>query len=136
MDKKKFEEIDNYLNADDKNLARKELITISQTYQHDPDYLYLRARLLKFDQNIYMAIDALIISLQIHQSEKSFNLLSELFSIIGNQEFSDKLKNKDLQSDVLKKLVELMPGIIWKKKIKNLFVDYGLQNRLYIKDII
>jgi len=70
MDKKKFEEIDNYLNADDKNLARKELITISQTYQHDPDYLYLRARLLKFDQNIYMSIDALIISLQIHQSEK------------------------------------------------------------------
>ena len=118
MDKKKFEEIDNYLNAADKNLARKELITISQTYQHDPDYLYLRARLLKFDQNIYMAIDALIISLQINQNEKSFNLLSELFSIIGNQEFSDKLKNKDLQSDFLKKLVELMPGIIWKKKIK------------------
>jgi len=29
MDKKKFEEIDNYLNADDKNLARKELIAIS-----------------------------------------------------------------------------------------------------------
>ena len=27
-----------------------------------------------------------------------------------------KLKNKDLQSDFLKKLVELMPGIIWKKK--------------------
>ena len=116
MDKKKFEEIDNYLNAADKNLARKELIAISQTYQHDPDYLYLRARLLKSDQNIYMAIDALIISLQIHQTEKSFNLLSELFSIIGNQEFSDKLKNKDLQSDFLKKLVELMPGIIWKKK--------------------
>ena len=116
MDKKKFEEIDNYLNAADKNLARKELITISQTCQHDPDYLYLRAKLLKFDQNIYMSIDALIISLQIHQTEKSFNLLSELFSIIGNQEFSGKLKNKDLQSDFLKKLVELMPGIIWKKK--------------------
>jgi len=39
MDKKKFEKIDNYLNAADKNLARKELIAISQTYQHDPDYL-------------------------------------------------------------------------------------------------
>ena len=116
IDKKKFEEIDNYLNAADKNLARKELTTISQTYQHDPDYLYLRAKLLKFDQNIYMSIDALIISLQIHQTEKSFNLLSELFSIIGNQEFSDKLKNKDLRSDTLKKLIELMPGIIWKKK--------------------
>ena len=63
-----------------------------------------------------MSIDTLIISLQINQTEKSFNLLSELFSIIGNQEFADKLKNKDLQSDVLKKLVELMPGIIWKKK--------------------
>ena len=116
MDKKKFEEIDNYLNAADKNLARKELITISQTCQHDPDYLYLRAKLLKFDQNIYMSIDALMISLQIHQTEKSFNLLSELFSIIRNQEFSDKLKNKDLQSGILKKLIELMPGIIWKKK--------------------
>jgi len=116
MDKKKFEEIDNYLNTVDKSLARKELIAISPTYQHDPDYLYLRAKLLKFDQNIYMSIDALIISLQIHQTEKSFNLLSELFSIIGNQEFSDKLKNKDLQSDFLKKLVELMPEIIWKKK--------------------
>ncbi len=116
MDKKKFEEIDNYLNAADKNSARKELIAIYQTHQHDPDYLYLRAKLLKFDQNIYMAIDALIISLQIHQTEKSFNLLSELFLIIGNKEFADKLKNKDLQSDFLKKLVELMPGIIWKKK--------------------
>jgi len=63
-----------------------------------------------------MAIDALIISLQIHQTEKSFNLLSELFSIIENQEFSNKLKNKDLQSDFLKKLVELMSGIIWEKK--------------------
>jgi len=30
MDKKKFEKIDNYLNAADKNLARKELIAISQ----------------------------------------------------------------------------------------------------------
>ena len=53
MDKKKFEEIDNYLNAADKNLARKELITISQTCQHDPDYLYLRAKLLKFDQKMH-----------------------------------------------------------------------------------
>ena len=116
MDKKKFEEINNYLNAADKNLARKELITISQTCQHDPDYLYLKARLLKSDQNIYMAIDALIISLQIRQSEKSFNLLSEFFSIIGNQEFADKLKNRDMQSDTLTKLIKFTPGIIWKKK--------------------
>ena len=116
MNKKKFEKIDNYLNAADKNLARKELITISQTCQHDPDYLYLRAKLLKFDQNIYMSIDALIISLQIHQTEKSFNLLSELFSIIGNQEFADKLKNRDMQSDTLTKLIKFTPGIIWKKK--------------------
>ena len=115
MDKKKFEEIDNYLNTADKNLARKELITISPTYQHDPDYLYLRAKFLKFDQNIYMAIDALIISLQIRQNEKSFNLLSEFFSIIGNQEFSDKLKNTDMQLDTLTQLIKLTPGIIWKK---------------------
>ena len=87
MDKKKFEEIDNYLNAADQNLARKELIAISQTYQHDPDYLYLRAKLLKFDQNIYMSIDALIISLQIHQTEKSFNLLSELFQLLEIKNF-------------------------------------------------
>ena len=116
MDKKKFEEINNYLNAADKNLARKELIDFSKAHPHDPDYLYLRAKLLKFDQNIYMAIDALIISLQIRQNEKSFNLLSEFFSIIGNQEFSDKLKNRDMQSDTLTKLIKFTPGIIWKKK--------------------
>ena len=67
-------------------------------------------------QIICHSIDALIISLQIHQSEKSFNLLSELFSIIGNQEFADKLKNRDIQSETLTKLIKFTPGIIWKNK--------------------
>ena len=115
MNEKKFKQIEQLLN--DKKLleANKELSSFQLTHLKNSDFLYLKAKHIFLSGNIYLAVDTLFISLQYGLKESTFSLLSDLYKILGNNELSKKLINKNYRNEVLSDIGQIMPGL----KIKN-----------------
>ena len=107
MNKNQFENIENTIENKEIEKAREELASIRKNLDNDPDYLYLMSKFLVLDGRFYIAIDALILSLQNNFREeflisknfsksskeitdKKIELLSKIFEVIENKDLSKK----------------------------------------------
>ena len=130
----KFKNIYKFINSKNFDL-KNELSKCRKEYDLNPEYLYLMALYLKSENRIYLAIDALILSLKIDQDEifllkknyekcsnellrEKTTLLIKLFNEIGNLkllELSNNFKGNKGIVNVLDSLKAIMPGINLKK---------------------
>tara|TARA_A100001011_G_scaffold349555_1_gene388241 strand:+ start:230 stop:631 length:402 start_codon:yes stop_codon:yes gene_type:complete len=128
MNKNQFEIIENIIENKEIEKARKELALIRKNLDNDPDYLYLMSKFLVLDGRFYIAIDALILSLQNNFREeflvrknfvksskeitdKKIELLSKIFETIENKDLSKKCLEFENDEQLLDYLVKLMPSL-------------------------
>ena len=91
--------------------AQFELSKLGTEFLKNPEYLYLRSKIFYLNKLYYIAIDTLLIALEFDQSNKSFDLIAEIYNILGNKELSKKLSDLDLRSDAVNSLKDALSGI-------------------------
>ena len=126
----KLQNLHNSINKKNFNL-QNELAKCRKEYDLNPEYLFLMGLFLKLENRLYLAIDALILSLKIDNDEifllkknyekcsdelikKKIDLLLELFILIKNSDLINlinKLKKNQNLELFLKDIEETMPGI-------------------------
>ena len=75
--------------------AQNELMKLGRNYDNNADYLYLRAKVFYLNKLYYAAIDALLIALEFGQDDKIYNLIAEIYGILGNYELKKNFFNKN-----------------------------------------
>ena len=126
----KLQNLHNSINKKNFNL-QNELAKCRKEYDLNPEYLFLMGLFLKLENRLYLAIDALILSLKIDNDEifllkknyekcsddlikKKIDLLLELFILIKNFDLVNLInkfkKNQNLEF-FLRDIEEIMPGI-------------------------
>tara|TARA_B100002051_G_scaffold227843_1_gene224134 strand:+ start:415 stop:759 length:345 start_codon:yes stop_codon:yes gene_type:complete len=91
--------------------AQNELMKLGRNYDNNADYLYLRAKVFYLNKLYYAAIDALLIALEFGQDDKIYNLVAEIYGILGNYELKKKFFNKNERLETSKFLKDQLTGI-------------------------
>ena len=95
--------------------AQIELSKLGSEFHNNPEYLYLRSKVFYFNKLHYIAIDTLLIALEFNQSDKIYNLLSEIYDLLGNKELSKKFSNSNLRLSAANSLKNELSGIYRKE---------------------
>mgnify|MGYP006215840545 FL=1 len=111
MKESKLDKIEIFINENKISEAQFELSKLGREYDKNPDYLYLRGKVFYLNKLYYAAIDALLIGLEFEENNKIYNLLAEIYAILGNNELKKKILDLDLRSEAIKSLKEQMSGI-------------------------
>ena len=91
--------------------AQLELSKLGSEFNKDPEYLYLRSKIFYLKKLYYIAIDTLLIALEFDQNNKNYNLIAEIYDVLGNKELSKKLLDLDLRLDAVNALKDELTGI-------------------------
>ena len=91
--------------------AQLELSSLGQDYIRDPYYLYLRSKVFYLNKLYYLAIDTLLIALEFEKNDKIYNLLGNIYKILGNEELSKKILNPDLRLEAINSVKDELTGI-------------------------
>tara|TARA_B100001013_G_C24196325_1_gene279488 strand:+ start:14 stop:364 length:351 start_codon:yes stop_codon:yes gene_type:complete len=73
--------------------AQFELSKLGSEFYRNPEYLYLRGKIFYLNKLYYIAIDTLLIALEFEQNNKIYNLIAEIYNVLGNKELCKKLLN-------------------------------------------
>ena len=84
---------------------------MGQDYIRDPYYLYLRSKVFYLNKLYYLAIDTLLIALEFEKNDKIYNLLGNIYKILGNEELSKKILNPDLRLEAINSVKDELTGI-------------------------
>ena len=71
--------------------AQFELSKLGPEFYKNSEYLYLRSKIFYLNKLYYVAIDTLLIALEFEQNNKNYNLIAEIYDVLGNKELSKKL---------------------------------------------
>ena len=96
--------------------AQFELSKLGTEFLKNPEYLYLRSKIFYLNKLYYIAIDTLLIALEFEQSDKNFNLIAEIYNVLGNEGLSKKLLNLDLRLNAVNSLKDELSGIYRKNR--------------------
>ena len=91
--------------------AQLKLSSLGQDYIRDPYYLYLRSKVFYLNKLYYLAIDTLLIALEFEKNDKIYNLLGNIYKILGNEELSKKILNPDLRLEAINSVKDELTGI-------------------------
>ena len=91
--------------------AQLKLSSLGQDYIRDPYYLYLRSKVFYLNKLYYLAIDTLLIALEFEKNDKIYNLLGNIYKILGNEELSKKILNPDLRLEAVNSVKDELTGI-------------------------
>ena len=91
--------------------AQLELSRLGSEFYKNPEYLYLRGKIFYLNKLYYVAIDTLLIALEFEQNNKNYNLISEIYDVLGNKELSKKLLNLNSRLTVINSLKDELSGI-------------------------
>ena len=111
MKESKLDKIEIFINENKISEAQFELSKLGREYDKNPDYLFLRGKIFYLNKLYYAAIDALLIGLEFEENNKIYNLLAEIYAILGNNELKKKILDLDLRSEAIKSLKEQMSGM-------------------------
>ena len=84
---------------------------MGQSYNEDANYLFLRGRVFYINKLYYAAIDALLIALEFEQHDKIYNLLAEIYGVLGNKDLEKSIANPDLRIKAINILKDQLTGI-------------------------
>ena len=90
--------------------AQFNLSNLGQEFHKNPKYLYLRAKVFYLNKLYYLAIDTLLIALEFEKNDKIYNLISKIYSVLGNKELSKKISNSNLRFETINLLKDELTG--------------------------
>ena len=91
--------------------AQVELSKLGQEYNENGNYLFLRGKVFYLNKLYYAAIDALLIALEFEQSDKIYNLISEIYGVLGNNELKEKILDSNSRLREINLLKDQLTGI-------------------------
>jgi hypothetical protein len=115
MNKDTITIIDNLLKIEKINEAELALSKLGSEFFKDTDYLYLRSKIFLINKLYYLALDTLLVATEFAQNEKIYDLIAEIYDILGNKELSKKISNEDLRLEAISSLKKELTGILQKK---------------------
>jgi len=95
--------------------AELELSKLGPEFYKNTEYLYLRGKIFFLNKLYYMALDALLIATEFKEKEEVYDLISKIYSAIGNKELSKKISNPKLRLDTINNLKRELTGISQKE---------------------
>ena len=115
MNEISLEKINNLITKNKIEEAQFELSKLGSKFHTDSEYLYLRSKIFYLNKLYYIAIDTLLIALEFRQEEKIYNLIAEIYGVLGNNELSQKFLDSNLRSKSANLLKDEMSGIYRRK---------------------
>jgi len=91
--------------------AQLELSKLGPEFHKNPEYLYLRSKIFYLNKLYYVAIDTLLIALEFEQNNKNYNLIAEIYDVLGNKELSKKLLDLNSRLKAANSLKDELSGI-------------------------
>ena len=111
MNESKLDNIDKLIKNKKIDQAQIELSKLGPEFLKNSEYLYLRSKIFYINKLYYIALDTLLIALEFEENEEVYNLISEIYNIIGNKKLSKKVANSDLRSEAIISLKNELTGI-------------------------
>ena len=91
--------------------AQFQLSKLGKKYNENSEYLYLRSKIFYINKLYYIALDTLLIALEFEEKDKIYDLIAEIYNILGNKELSKKIANSDLRLKAVNSLKDELTGI-------------------------
>ena len=111
MREKRLIKVDRLIRKKKIDEAQFELSKLGSEFHKNPEYLYFRGKIFYLNKLYYIAIDTLLIALEFEQNNKSYNLLAEIYDVLGNKELSKKLLDLNSRLLVVNSLKDELSGI-------------------------
>ena len=111
MTKNSLDIIANLIKEKKIDKAQLELSKLSSEFYKNSEYLYLRGEIFFLNKLYYIAIDTLLVALEFDESDKIYNLIGTIYSVIGNDELSRKILDKNSRSSAINSLRNQLSGI-------------------------
>tara|TARA_B110001454_G_C12395612_1_gene298661 strand:- start:131 stop:478 length:348 start_codon:yes stop_codon:yes gene_type:complete len=115
MNKIKLLKIEELISQNKINEAEFEISRLGTEYFKNPDYLYLRSKILYINKLYYLALDTLLISLEFGENDKIYDLISKIYDILGNRDLSEKVSKTNLRIEAIKSIKKELRGISQKE---------------------
>jgi|TARA_B100001013_G_scaffold117077_1_gene67541 hypothetical protein len=115
MKENKFVIIDKLIKENKIDEAQLELSRMGTEFHNNAEYLYLRSKVFYINKLYYLAIDTLLIALEFKQNDKIYNLIAEIYDVLGNKELNKKLLNSKTRLIAVNSLKDELSGIYRKK---------------------
>ena len=88
-----------------------ELSNLGDKYNKNGNYLYLRGKVFYLNKLYYAAIDALLIALEFEQHDKIYELVAEIYGVLGNHELKKKILDSNSRLIAINLLKDQLTGI-------------------------
>ena len=95
--------------------AQFEISKLGPEFHKNSEYLYLRSKIFYLNKLYYIAIDTLLIALEFEKSNKIYNLIAEIYDVLGNKKLSKKLLDLNSRLATVNSLKDELSGIYRKK---------------------
>ena len=96
--------------------AQLELSKLGPKFYKNSEYLYLRSKIFYLNKLYYVAIDTLLIALEFEQNNKNYNLIAEIYDVLGNRELCKKLSDLNLRLSAVNSLKDQLSGVYRKSR--------------------
>ena len=111
MSKNKLDKVEKLIQEKKINEAQRELSKLGEEFNKNSDYLYLRAKIFYINKLYYIALDTLLIALEFEKKDKIYDLIAEIYGILGNKELSKKIADSNLRLQAVSLLKHELSGI-------------------------
>ena len=111
MKEDKLVKVDELIGENKIDEAQLELSRLGSEFYKNPEYLYLRGKIFYLNKLYYVAIDTLLIALEFEQNNKTYNLIAEIYDVLGNQDLSKKLLDLNSRLKAANSLKDELSGI-------------------------
>ena len=111
MKENKLINVDRLIKEKKIDKAQVELSKLGSEFYKNPEYLYLRGKIFYLNKLYYLAIDTLLIALEFEQNNKLYNLIAEIYDVLGNKKLSKKLLDLNSRLMTVSSLKDELSGI-------------------------
>ena len=111
MSKNKLDKVEKLIQEKKINEAQLELSKLGEKFNKNSDYLYLRGKIFYINKLYYLALDTLLIALEFEKKDKFYDLIAEIYGILGNKELSKKIINVNSRLQAVSSLKDELSGI-------------------------
>ena len=111
MDETKLVEVDKLIDSQNIDQAQIELSKLGPEFYKNAQYLFLRSKIFYVNKLYYIAIDTLLIALEFEKKDEIYNLLSQIYKTLGNEQLSIKISDSNVRAEAVKSIKDQLTGI-------------------------
>ena len=111
MNKDRLEKIERLIEIKKINEAQQELSKLGKEFNKSSEYLYLRSKIFYLNKLYYIALDTLLIATEFEKKDKIYNLIAEIYSVLGNKELCKKISDPNFRAQAVSSLKDELSGI-------------------------